>query len=37
MTFLGRNTGKQYIVIAAGGGNKYNKVYTDSLVAFSLP
>jgi quinoprotein glucose dehydrogenase len=37
MTFVGRRTGKQYIVIAAGGGNKYNKIYSDSLVAFSLP
>ena len=37
MTFRGRNTGKQYIVIAAGGGNKYNKVYSDSVMAFSLP
>ncbi|MCU1275299.1 MAG: quiA 2 [Bryobacterales bacterium] len=37
MTFTGRKTGKQYVVIAAGGGNKYNKVYSDSLVAFSLP
>jgi hypothetical protein len=24
-------------VIAAGGGNKYNSDYSDSLVAFSLP
>jgi quinoprotein glucose dehydrogenase len=37
MTFVGRKSGKQYIVVAAGGGNKYNKVYSDSLVAFSLP
>jgi len=37
LTFQGRKTGKQYVVIAAGGGNKYNKVYSDSLVAFSLP
>ncbi len=37
MTFVGRKSGKQYVVIAAGGGNKYNKVYSDSLVAFSLP
>jgi quinoprotein glucose dehydrogenase len=37
MTFMGRTTGKQYVVIAAGGGNKYNKVFSDSLVAFSLP
>ncbi|HKX00442.1 MAG TPA: pyrroloquinoline quinone-dependent dehydrogenase [Bryobacteraceae bacterium] len=36
MTFLAKN-GKQYVVIAAGGGNKYNQVYSDSLVAFSLP
>jgi quinoprotein glucose dehydrogenase len=37
MTFRGRKTGKQYVVIAAGGGNKYNRVYTDALVAFALP
>ena len=36
MTFLGKN-GRQYVVIAAGGGNKYNAQYSDSLVAFSLP
>ncbi len=37
MTFVGKRSGKQYIVIAAGGGNKYNKDFSDSLVAFSLP
>jgi quinoprotein glucose dehydrogenase len=37
LTFRGRKTGKQYVVIAAGGGNKYNRVYTDALVAFSPP
>ncbi|MEO7650941.1 MAG: pyrroloquinoline quinone-dependent dehydrogenase [Bryobacteraceae bacterium] len=37
MTFRGRSTGKQFIVVAAGGGNKYNSDYSDSLVAFSLP
>ena len=37
MTFLGRKTGKQYVVIAAGGGNKYNSVYSDALIAFALP
>jgi len=37
MTFLGRNGGKQFVVIAAGGGNKYNKTYSDALVAYSLP
>ncbi len=37
MTFLGKRTGKQFVVIAAGGGNKYNDTFSDSLVAFSLP
>jgi quinoprotein glucose dehydrogenase len=37
MTFKGKTTGKQFIVIAAGGGNKYNKTFSDALVAFSLP
>jgi quinoprotein glucose dehydrogenase len=36
-TYMGRKTGKQFVVIAAGGGNKYNSTYSDSLVAFSLP
>lgn len=35
-TYLGKD-GKQYVVIAAGGGNKYNKTYTGKLVAFTLP
>lgn len=37
MTFRGSKTGRQFVVIAAGGGNKYNKTYSDSLVAFALP
>jgi predicted CXXCH cytochrome family protein len=37
MTFRGRKSGRQFIVIAAGGGNKYNKTYSDSLIAFALP
>jgi glucose dehydrogenase len=37
MTYVGKKTGKQFVVIAAGGGNKYNKTYSDSLVAFWLP
>jgi glucose dehydrogenase len=37
MTFQGKKTGKQFVVIAAGGGNKYNKAYSDVLVAFALP
>ena len=36
MTFLGKKSGKQFVVIAAGGGNKYNKTYSDALVAFAL-
>jgi len=37
MAFQGRNTGKQFVVIAAGGGNKYNNTFSDSLVAYALP
>jgi hypothetical protein len=37
MTFRGRKTGRQFVVIGAGGGNKYNSTYSDSLVAFALP
>jgi glucose dehydrogenase len=36
-TYLGKKTGKQFIVIAAGGGNKYNDTFSDALVAYSLP
>lgn len=37
MTFVGKKTGKQFIVIAAGGGNKYQETFSDSLIAYSLP
>jgi quinoprotein glucose dehydrogenase len=37
MTYLGKNGKKQFVVIAAGGGNKYDRTYSDALVAFSLP
>ena len=37
MTYLGRKTGKQFVVIAAGGGNKYDMKFTGKLVAFTLP
>ena len=37
MTYLGPKSKKQFVVIAAGGGNKYNQTFSDSLVAFSLP
>ncbi len=36
-TYRGKKTGKQFVVIAVGGGNKYNKESWDSLVAYSLP
>ena len=37
MTFKGVKTGKQFVVIAAGGGNKYNDSFSDALIAFALP
>lgn len=37
MTFKGTKSGKQYVVIAAGGGNKYDKHFSDALVAYTLP
>lgn len=37
MTFYGRKSKKQYVVIASGGGNKYNESFSDSLIAFALP
>ena len=37
VTFIGKKSKKQYIVVAAGGGNKYNDTFSDSLVAYSLP
>ena len=36
-TYLGRKTGRQFVVIAAGGGNKYDKAFSGQLVAFALP
>ncbi len=37
VTYKGKKSGKQFVVIAAGGGNKYNENFTGKLVAFSLP
>ena len=37
MTFWGEKTGKQYVVIAAGGGNVFSDVTSDGLVAYALP
>lgn len=35
-TYRGKKTRKQFVVIAAGGGNKYNDTYSDTLIAFTL-
>jgi membrane-bound PQQ-dependent dehydrogenase (glucose/quinate/shikimate family) len=37
VTYKGKKTGKQFVVIAAGGGNKYNEEYMGKVVAFALP
>jgi hypothetical protein len=37
VTYRGSKTGRQFVVIAAGGGNKYNKEFSGKLVAFALP
>ncbi|HVG37871.1 MAG TPA: pyrroloquinoline quinone-dependent dehydrogenase [Pyrinomonadaceae bacterium] len=36
ITYQGRKTGKQYVVIAAGGGGYLSKQLSDALVAFSI-
>jgi glucose dehydrogenase len=36
-TYLGRRTGKQFVVIPAGGGNKYDTTFSGKIVAFALP
>ncbi len=37
MTFVGKKTRKQFVVIAAGGDNEHEDDISDALVAFSLP
>jgi glucose dehydrogenase len=40
MTFQGKKTGKQFVVVAAGGGGflrSLSSVLSDSLVAYALP
>jgi len=37
MTYIGPKSKKQFVIIASGGGNKYNNTFSDSLVAFTLP
>jgi glucose dehydrogenase len=35
-TYVGKS-GRQFVVIAAGGGNKYDKAFSGKIVAFALP
>ncbi|MGQ0834782.1 MAG: pyrroloquinoline quinone-dependent dehydrogenase [Gammaproteobacteria bacterium] len=37
MTFLGNRTGKQFVVVAAGGGGSFSTKASDALDAFALP
>lgn len=37
MTYRGRRTGKQFVVVAAGGGNRLGDGISGKLVAFLLP
>lgn len=37
MTYRGRKTGKQFVVIAAGGGGVFTKQTSDVLAAYALP
>jgi quinoprotein glucose dehydrogenase len=37
MTYAAPKSGRQMVVIAAGGGNKYDSAYSGQLVAFALP
>jgi hypothetical protein len=37
MTYMGAKSGRQYLIVAAGGGNKYNNEYMSKLIAFTLP
>lgn len=36
MTYRGAKSGRQFVVVAAGGGNKYNATFSDSLLAFAV-
>ena len=37
MTYLGKKTGKQFVVIAAGGGGYFTGKVSDVLAAFAPP
>lgn len=36
ITYLGSRTGKQFVVIAAGGGGKFSRAVSDTLAAYAL-
>jgi membrane-bound PQQ-dependent dehydrogenase (glucose/quinate/shikimate family) len=37
ISFQGKKSGRQFVVIAAGGGGYFSKTYADAVVAFALP
>jgi quinoprotein glucose dehydrogenase len=37
MTYQGKTSKNQFVVIASGGGNKYNETFADELIAYALP
>ena len=37
MTYVGKRNGKQYVVVAAGGGGVFRGSVSDTLVAYALP
>jgi glucose dehydrogenase len=36
-TYVGKKSARQFVVIAAGGGNKYDTAFSGKIVAFALP
>jgi quinoprotein glucose dehydrogenase len=37
ITYMGKKSGKQFVVIAAGGGGYFRGKTSDEVVAFALP
>jgi quinoprotein glucose dehydrogenase len=37
ITYRGARTGRQFVVIAAGGGGRFSRTISDAFVAFALP
>ena len=37
VTYRGAKSGRQFVVIAAGGGGKFSKGISDAVVAYALP